>query len=74
MVDSHLTVLRSSSSAYASATLFRIPQLDSTSGQVKEWRSISYEQFYRDVELFAQHWTNVFTKAQIARRSIIGLW
>lgn len=74
MVDSHLTVLKSSSSTYASATLFRTPQLDSTSGQVQEWRSISYGQFYRDVELFAQYWTTVFTNAQITKRSIIGLW
>ena len=74
MVDSHLTVLKSSSLAYASATLFRTPQLDSTSGKVEEWRSISYGQFYRDVEIFAQYWTNVFTNAQISRRSIIGLW
>lgn len=74
MVNSHLTVLNSSSSAYASATLFRTPQLDSSSGQVKEWRSISYQQFYRDVQLFAQHWTNVLTNARIQRRSVIGLW
>lgn len=74
MVNSHLTVLESSSSAYASATLFRTPQLDSTSGQVKEWRSISYQQFHRDVEIFAQHWSNVFVNSRIPRRSIIGLW
>ena len=74
MVNSHLTVLESSASAYASATLFRTPQLDSASGQIKEWRSISYRQFYTDVELFARYWTSVFTNAQIPRRSIIGLW
>ena len=74
MVYSHLTVLESSSSTFASATLFRSPQIDPTSGQIKEWRSISYQQFYRDVELFAQHWTNVFTNAQIPKRSIIGHW
>ncbi|KAF8800389.1 acetyl-CoA synthetase-like protein [Phlegmacium glaucopus] len=74
MLNSHLTVLESSSSAYASATLFRTPQLESTSGQVKDWRSITYQQFHHDVELFAQHWTNVFTNTRIPRRSIIGLW
>ena len=74
MVNSHLTVLESSSLTYASATVFRIPQLDPTSGKVKEWRSISYQQFYHDVESFAQHWTNVFTNAQIPKRSIIGHW
>ena len=74
MLYSHLTVLESSASTYASATLFRSPQLDPTSRQVKEWRSISYQQFYRDVELFAQHWTNVFTVAEIPKQSIIGHW
>ncbi|KAF8154247.1 hypothetical protein B0H34DRAFT_800120 [Crassisporium funariophilum] len=74
MVSSHLTVLESSSSAYASATLFRTPQVDLSTGSIKEWRSISYAQFHHDVELFARHWTRVFTNDRIPRRSVVGLW
>ncbi|KAF8900464.1 hypothetical protein CPB84DRAFT_1778992 [Gymnopilus junonius] len=73
MLSSHLTVLESSSSKYSTATLFRIPQLDNA-GCVAEWRSITYQQFLRDVELFARYWTRVFKNDRIPKRSVIGMW
>ncbi len=73
MTNSHFTVLESSSVKYASATLFRIPQLDSA-GRVEEWNSITYQQFYRDVELFARHWSRVLREDGVPARSVIGMW
>ncbi|KAF9480646.1 acetyl-CoA synthetase-like protein [Pholiota conissans] len=73
MLNTHLTVLDSSSSKYASETLFRIPQVDST-GRVEVWRSVTYQRFNQDVELFARHWTRVFKAQNIPTRSVIGCW
>jgi hypothetical protein len=73
MTNSHLTVLQSSSVKYASATLFRIPQLDSA-GRVEEWHSITHQQFYRDVELFARYWSRVLSEDRVPARSVIGMW
>lgn len=73
MINSHLTVLESSSTTYAGATAFLTPQLDST-GRVGEWRPVSYRQFYSDVELFARHWRRVLGNGGIPVRSVIGMW
>jgi hypothetical protein len=73
MLNSHLTVLESSSLKYSGATAFLTPQLDST-GRVEEWRPISYRQFHADVELFARHWRRVLGNGGIPMRSVIGMW
>jgi len=73
MTNTHLTILESSSQRYASETLFRLPFVGST-GCVEAWRSITYQQFHRDVELFARHWTRVFKHERLPRRSVIGMW
>ncbi|CAA7262317.1 unnamed protein product [Cyclocybe aegerita] len=73
MVNSHLTVLESSSQRYSSSTLFRTPQLDST-GRVEQWRSTSYQQFHSDVDLFARHWSRVLKNDRIPPRSVVGIW
>ncbi|KAF8182898.1 hypothetical protein BJ912DRAFT_977046 [Pholiota molesta] len=73
MVSTHLTVLESSSSKFASETLFRTPQVDSQ-GHVEVWRSISYQKFREDVELFARHWTRILKEQNIPKRSVVGCW
>ena len=73
LLNSHLTVLESSSSTYSKATAFLTPQLDST-GRVEEWRPISYSQFRDDVERFARYWCRVLDNSQIPKHSIIGMW
>ncbi|KAF8991326.1 hypothetical protein BDQ17DRAFT_1370992, partial [Cyathus striatus] len=50
-----------------------IPCLDST-GAIGSWRSVTYSEFHRDVELYARYWTHVLRKDGTPRKSIIGLW
>lgn len=73
-VRTHLTVLKSSASLYPSSPAFRIPQLNSGTGQVQFWQSVTYKQFQLDVELFAKYWTRKLKTHGIPRRSIVGLW
>lgn len=73
MINSHLTVLESSAIKYASATVFQIPQLDAA-GRIEAWQSITYQQFRRDVELFAQYWKRVLREGGAPVRSVIGMW
>ncbi|PPR00299.1 hypothetical protein CVT24_004589 [Panaeolus cyanescens] len=73
MLNHHLTVLESSSVKFANKSVYQIPQLDST-GRLQSWRSISYSQFKHDVELYARHFTRLFEKDRIPKRSVIGTW
>jgi len=73
MVETHLTVLNSSAVKYAKAPVFQIPQLNAA-GRVEEWQAVTYEQFNHDVELFARHWTRVFSEDGLPMRSVIGMW
>jgi len=71
---SHLTVLETSASLYSSLPAFRIPQVDAASGQVTQWRPVTYNQFQSDVELFARYWARTLKTDGIPRRSVVGLW
>ncbi|KAG6877298.1 hypothetical protein C0992_010316 [Termitomyces sp. T32_za158] len=74
MIRTHLTVLEASACRYPSLPIFKVPQLDALSGTVNKWASISYQQFLRDVELYAQHWRRVLTHDGVPPKSVVGLW
>ncbi|KZT30502.1 acetyl-CoA synthetase-like protein [Neolentinus lepideus HHB14362 ss-1] len=70
---SHLSILETSASIYASSPAFRIPVIDST-GAVSQWTSITYLQFLRDLERFAGYWRSVLRSSGIPPKSVVGLW
>ncbi|TFK36149.1 hypothetical protein BDQ12DRAFT_737217 [Crucibulum laeve] len=74
MYSSHLTVLESSASAHATSSVFQIPQLEASSNRVASWRSITYQEFHRHVEVYARHWTRVLRSDGIPIKSVVGLW
>ncbi|KAI0068384.1 acetyl-CoA synthetase-like protein [Artomyces pyxidatus] len=71
---SHLTVLDTSASLYASSPAFQLPRCDLQSGEVQHWEPVTYAQFQRDVEMFARHWARVLKADGIPQRSVIGMW
>ena len=71
---SHLSVLQSSASRFASLPAFYVPQTLSESGDIASWEPVSYMQFLLDVELFAKHWAHVLKLDGIPQRSVIGMW
>jgi acyl-CoA synthetase (AMP-forming)/AMP-acid ligase II len=70
----HLTDLEAAASNYASCAAFKVPDLDPSTGRVREWVSINYEQFKKDVELFAKYWAHVLKAQGIPPRSVVGIW
>jgi len=42
--------------------------------QISEWTTITYAQFYQDVQLYARYWTSILSADDVAPESIIGLW
>jgi len=48
--------------------------VDRETSQVSEWATITYTQFYQDVELYARYWYSVLSADGLAPGSIIGLW
>jgi len=73
-LKSHLSVLQTSASRFASSPAFYVPRTHSESGDVSSWEPVSYTQFLLDVELFARHWAHVLTLDGIPQRSVIGMW
>ncbi|KAF5376634.1 hypothetical protein D9615_007853 [Tricholomella constricta] len=74
MLESHLTVLESSAARHSFSPVFKVPQLDLSSGCVESWASISYQRFLSDVEFYARHWRRTFTRDGIPPKSVIGIW
>jgi acyl-CoA synthetase (AMP-forming)/AMP-acid ligase II len=74
MPRSHLTVLASSASLYPTLPAFRVPTLDQQTNAVLEWRTITYNDFYCDVERFARYWLRRLRASGIPHRSVIGMW
>lgn len=70
----HLTDLETAASKYASYPAFKVPDPDPSTGQVREWVSITYEQFKTDVELFAKYWAHVLKEQGLPPRSVVGMW
>lgn len=71
---SHLSVLENSVSLYGSHSAFRVPRLDKETSKVQCWDSVTYEEFQRDVELFARHWARILKADGIPPRSVVGMW
>jgi hypothetical protein len=44
------------------------------SGQVIEWRPVTYRQVQGNVELSARYWTQTLDADGIPRGSVVGLW
>ncbi|KAG6867720.1 hypothetical protein C0993_011966 [Termitomyces sp. T159_Od127] len=74
MLRTHLTVLETSASLYPSLPIFKVPQLNASPGTADRWASISYQEFLRDVRIYAQHWRRVLTRDGVPPKSVIGLW
>lgn len=74
MLRTHLTILENSASRFANAAVFRTPEIDSSTKRIKGWKSITYREFYRDVETFAKHWTRMLRDNGIPQRSVVGVW
>lgn len=74
MLRTHLTVLEASASTYSNLPAFRIPIIDSETGAIAEWDSISYEQFHSDVLRVARYWLHILQADNIPQGSVIGMW
>ena len=48
--------------------------VDKETSQISEWTTITYTQFYQDVELYARYWTSVLSADGVGPGSIVGLW
>lgn len=70
----HLTVLEQSAAQYPDAPAFRVPRLRSDSDEIVEWDTVTYIQFWQDVQRFARHWTRKLTVDGIPCGSVVGLW
>ncbi|KAI0800938.1 acetyl-CoA synthetase-like protein [Fomes fomentarius] len=70
----HLTVLEQSAAQYPDAPAFRVPRLRSDSDEILEWDTVTYIQFWQDVQRFARHWTQKLTVDGIPCGSVVGLW
>ncbi|KAJ3773865.1 hypothetical protein FB446DRAFT_665977 [Lentinula raphanica] len=69
---SHLSILRDGSERFSHRAMFKIPSEESTSNGIPRWETITYKQFYEDVELCARYWAQKL--AYIPSRSVVGLW
>jgi len=72
--QSHLSVLESSVRLYPTRPAFRTPAVNEGTSQISEWTTITYAQFYQDVQLYARYWTSILSADGVAPGSIIGLW
>ncbi|KAI0645753.1 acetyl-CoA synthetase-like protein [Trametes meyenii] len=70
----HLTVLDNSASLFSSLPAFKIPRVESDGLHVKEWVTVTYREFFQDVEQFAKYWNRTLLEHQIAIRSVVGIW
>ncbi|KAJ7437151.1 hypothetical protein B0H11DRAFT_2362510 [Mycena galericulata] len=72
MVRTHITILETSALRSPLSVAFKIPQSYSSDRPI--WLDITYQQFLRDVETTARHWSHIFLQAGIPERSVVGLW
>ncbi|KII93542.1 hypothetical protein PLICRDRAFT_26716 [Plicaturopsis crispa FD-325 SS-3] len=72
---SHLTILESSASRYATSAVFHIPQLSPREGSAAtQWQSVTYQRFHHDVEHFAKYWSRTLNADSVPHRSVVGIW
>ncbi|KAF7347743.1 Acetyl-CoA synthetase-like protein [Mycena venus] len=74
MLRTHLTVLETSASRYPLSPVFKLPRSDSQSCHGQDWYSITYRQFYMDVELFARYWSRTLAERGVVLGSVVGMW
>ena len=72
--QSHLSVLESSVRSYPTRPAFRTPVINKETSQISEWATITYAQFYQDVQLHARYWSSILSTDGVAPGAIIGLW
>ena len=72
--QSHLSVLESSAKSYPTRPAFRTPVVNKEASQISEWATVTYAQFYQDVELYARHWISVLSTDGVPPGSVVGLW
>ena len=48
--------------------------MNKETSQISEWTTITYAQFYQEVQLYARYWTSILSADGVAPGSIIGLW
>jgi acyl-CoA synthetase (AMP-forming)/AMP-acid ligase II len=72
-IRSHLTVLENSAATYGSLPAFRLPTLEST-GAVRDWQTVTYRQFFADVERVARYWHHRLVATGLPHRSVVGVW
>ena len=48
--------------------------MNKETSQISEWATVTYTQFYQDVELYARYWSSVLSADGISPGSIVGLW
>ncbi|TFK99733.1 acetyl-CoA synthetase-like protein [Pterulicium gracile] len=70
---SHLTVLEKTASLHPEASAFRLPVVGAD-GAILQWSSVSYQQFWEDVESTARHWLQELTSQSIYSGSVVGMW
>ncbi|KAI0639731.1 acetyl-CoA synthetase-like protein [Trametes polyzona] len=70
----HLTILEQTAARCPDAPAFRIPRVDPQTETVLEWGTVTYSEFWQDVERFAKYWTEKLTADGVVGRSVVGLW
>ncbi|KAI0788607.1 hypothetical protein C8Q75DRAFT_793759 [Abortiporus biennis] len=74
----HLSVLEEAASTHPTRAVFRLPPLDdqdqSNVEEAKEWRTVTYDEFHRNVQNYARYWSRIFSIDGVPPRAIIGLW
>ncbi|KAJ3733638.1 acetyl-CoA synthetase-like protein [Lentinula guzmanii] len=72
-LKTHLSILRDSSERFANTAAFKIPSVESTSNA--RWDTITFKQFYDDVELCARYWARQLNiRGNVPPKSVVGLW
>ncbi|KAF9063097.1 acetyl-CoA synthetase-like protein [Rhodocollybia butyracea] len=72
-LKTHLTILKDSSERFSHLPAFKIPSEESTSSGVPRWDTITFKQFYDDVESCAKYWSQELG-SRVPLKSVVGLW
>ncbi|KAI0778508.1 acetyl-CoA synthetase-like protein [Trametes elegans] len=70
----HLTILEEAAAKHPDAPAFRIPCVDTATGEVLHWEIVTYSDFWGDVERSARYWTSTLAADGVLPRSVVGLW
>ncbi|KAF8831504.1 hypothetical protein HHX47_DHR1000667 [Lentinula edodes] len=69
----HLNILKDSSERFSNRAVFKIPSEESTSTGIPHWETITFKQFYDDVELCAKYWARELG-SKVPSNSVVGMW